>query len=364
MTQSDMAVAGPAPHGLLGRLVAESAVTRGRLDLLTSQTASGSVARTYSGLGSGARTVLDLRPTMAAMEVWQTNITTAKSRADIALAAMDRMTAIASDFYARVNTLNGLSATDVDTTAMAARDALREFASLLNTKNGDIFVFSGRDTGNAPVPNGDAILSSGFYTQISLAVSSLGISGAAVTSASTLAIAGSNSAGTSPFSAFLSQPASSLLMQRPLVYMGEQYSEEFGLLASTNAAATSGGTSTTESYMRDILRALATLGSLSSTQIPDSGFAALIDDTRTSLRDSITAMTTDIGVFGAQQARLQKYHEQLGSVRLLVAFQVSRIEDVDMAATLASLSEVQNQLQASYQMISSLRDLSLVKYLS
>ena len=237
MTQSDIAISGPTPRGLLGRLVMEAAVTRGRLDLLSLQAASGNVSSTYAGLGNSAHTVLDLRPTMTRMEVWQDNMATARSRTDITLTAMDRITAIASDFYARVNTLNGLSTTNVDTTAAAARDALREVASLLNTRDGSIFVFSAQDTGNPPISDGDAILSSGFYTQISQAVSALGISGATATAATTLAIAGDNSVGTSPFSAFLSQSAAILRTQRVVVDVGEQHREEFGLVAGTNTVA-------------------------------------------------------------------------------------------------------------------------------
>ena len=76
--------------------------------------------------------------------------------------------------------------------------------------------------------------SSGFFTQISAAVGSLSVNGAAATAATTLTIAGSNAAGTSPFSAYLSQPAAAI--SPPSVSTGDGQSQTIGLLASGNTA--------------------------------------------------------------------------------------------------------------------------------
>jgi flagellar hook-associated protein 3 FlgL len=357
-----MNAAGFAP-GLLGQLVAEAGSTRARLDRLTAQAGSGSLAGDYAGLGNGARISLDLRPDMVALTVTQTNIAAASARNGTALNALERVSAIASDFYARINSLNGLTTTDVDTTAAAARGALRELAGLLDTKDGDTYVFAGQDSANPPVPDPDNILSSGFYTQIATSVGGLAVAGAAATSAATLAIAASNAPGTSPFSIFLSQPAAALRTQRATVQVGEQRYEPVGLLAGTNAAATSTGTSTTGSYIRDIMRALATLGSLSSPQISAPGFSALVDDTRTSLRDAISAISTDSGILGDEQKRLAAEKDQSAHTLVSLTAQVSNVEDVDMAATLSSLSQAQTQLQASYQMIASFSQFTLVRFL-
>ena len=364
MTQfPSISSAGPI-SGLLGQLVTESGVTRARLDELTAQSSSGARSDTFSGLGDGARVSLDLRPGMAALSTWQANIAAAGAQTDLTLNAMDRITAIASDFYARVNTLNGLSASDVDTTAAAARDALRELSGLLDTKNGDTYIFAGQDSANPPIPQPDNILTSGFFTQISASVATLGGAGAAAVSAATLAIAGSNTAGTSPFSSFLSQPAAALQTQRGTVQVGEARYDSVGILASANATAVSAGASTTGSYMRDLMRGLATLGALSSSQITAPGFAALVDDTRTSLRDAISAMTTDVGTLGDQQKRLAAVKDQSAQTLVSLTAQVSTVEDVDMTATLSNLTQVQTQLQASYHMIASFSQFTLTRYLT
>jgi len=364
MTQFPSLASPAAMSGLLGYMVTDSAMTRARLDQLTAQAATGAHADNFAGLGEGARISLDLRPGMAAQSTWQANITTASAYNDLTLNAMDRITAIASDFYARINTLNGLSSTDVDMTAAAARDALRELAGLLDTKSGDTYIFAGQDSANPPVPNPDNILASGFYTQIASSVTTLGGAGAAAVSAATLAIAGSNAPGVSPFTTFLSQPAAALQTQRATIQTGEARFESIGILASANAIAVSAGTSTTGSYMRDLMRALSTLGGLSSSQITAPGFAALVDDTRSSLRDAITAMSTDTGILGDQQKRLAAIKDQSSHTVVSLTAQISTVEDVDMAATLSNLSQVQTQLQASYHMIASFSQFTLVRFLT
>jgi len=43
--------------------------------------------------------------------------------------------------------------------------------------------------------------------------------------------------------------------------------------------------------------------------------------------------------------------------------QVSSAQDVDMAQTISSITQVQTQLQASYQLIANMQSMTLTKYL-
>jgi len=353
--------AGASGYGTLSRLVGDSASIRQTLDTLNQQAATLRIADSYAGLGAGARTSLDLRPLIAHQKTWQDGIDAATGQMQVAQTAMTQIQQVASSLYAQLNSLNGLSAQAVDTLAASARQSLQQVAGLLDSKDGDNYVFGGQDTANPPVPNPDQITSSGFYTQISAAVAGLGANAAPVT-ASTLGIAGSNAAGTCPFSASLSQPAASI--PAATVETGEAQRSQIGLLASANSFATSTGSSTTGSYMRDVLRALATIGSLSSSQIGAGGFQGLVQDTRTSLGNAMSAMGNDVGVLGNTQARLATTKTQLADAATALTNQVSSAEQVDMAATLSRITQTQTQLQASYQLIAGSSGLSLVKYLS
>ncbi len=351
----------PTEYGLLGQLLANGAVARSNLSTLTEQASSGRIADTYAGLGTGASVSLNLRPQIAGLQTRQANIDAATGRLNVTQTAMTQAQGIASTFLASLNNLNGLSAAAVESVAADARAALGQVANLLNSTDGNVYVFAGQDSQNPPVPAADQILNSGFYTQIAAAVAGLGANGASATAAATLATAASNAPGTSPFSAYLSQPAGT--PRAALVEAAPGQTQPAGLLASTNSAAVSQGPSTTGSYMRDLMRALATLGSLDPAQLNDPNFAPLIQDTRTSLTGAISAMGTDIGVLGDAQSGLAKTRTQLGDTRTALTTQVDGAENVDMTATLSNLTMAQTQLQASYQLIASLSGLSLQKYL-
>jgi flagellar hook-associated protein 3 FlgL len=352
------------PPGLLGTLVENSQAVSRNLTVLTSQAASGKVAPTYAGLEAGAATSLSLNPVLAHQKAWQSNIDAANGPMQAAQTALTQISSTASNFYAQTDNLNGLDPSEVDSVAASARAALQQVAGLLDTTDGSIYVFAGQDSGNPPVPQPDNILSSGFFTQIQSAVGLLASDGAAVVTNATLGIASSNATGTSPFSAALSQPAAALSGSRASVSIGQGQSVPTVMLASANGDVASTGVSTTGSYMRDILRALATLGSMSSDQVGTPGFAQVVSDTRTSLGDAITALNGDAGVLGNRQTALQAAQTELSQMSTALTTQVSGVEDVDMTATLSKLTQTQTQLQASYQLIAGQQNLSLVKYLS
>ncbi len=348
-------------YGFNQTLVSNASAVHQQLNILTEQASTGLVAQTYAGLGSSASVALNLNPQIAALQTYNSNIDLASGGMQVTQTAMTQIQQIAATFTADIPNLNGLNPSEVDSVAANARSALTQLAGLLDTQNGQNYVFGGQDSANPPVPNPDSILTSGFYTQIDTAVSGLATNGASATAASTLAIAGSNAAGTSPFSAYMSQPASAL--EAPVVQTGATTTVRTGLLASANSAVKSTGSSTTGSYMRDLMRALATLGSLSSSQVSAPGFGALVQDTGASLTGAVNAMAADVGVLGDTQASLTATQTQLTATTTALTGQVSSVQDADMASTLSQLTAVQTQLQESYRMIAGASSMSLMNFL-
>jgi flagellar hook-associated protein 3 FlgL len=347
----------------LGTAISSSEIIRTQLNTLTEQASSGMVADTYAGLGSGASTSLSLNAALGQNQALQNGINAVSGPMQVQQTALSEIGSIASDFYSQTNDLNGLDPSTVDSVAASAQAALQQVAGLLDSQDGDVYVFAGQDSGNPPVPDPDQINSSGFATQIAAAVSTLATNGATTTASMTLAVAESNAPGTTPFSPALSQPASALQALRPSVSVGDQQSVPTGILASANGDVTSLGSSTTGSYMRDIMRALATLGSLSSTQVTQPGFADLVADTRTSLGNAITAISQDAGIMGNRQTALTQTTTDLTQTAAALQGQVSNVQDVDMASTLTQLTRTQTQMESSYQIIAGLESLSLTKYL-
>jgi len=348
-------------YGFLNTLITNTSTVHQQLDNLTEQASSGLVAQTYAGLGSSASVPLDLNPQLTALQTYQNNISQATGTMQVTQTAMTQLQQIAATFVADMPDLTSANTQEIDSIAQQAQAALTQVAGLLDTQDGDVYVFGGQDTSNPPVPSPDSILTSGFYTQINAAVSGLATNGAAATAASTLAIASSNASGTSPFSTYMSQPASDIGQQ--VVQTGDGTTVNIGLLASANSNVTSTGTSTTGSYMRDLMRALATIGSMSSSQANDSGFVALVQDTTTSLNGIVTAMAGDVGVLGNTQSSLTSTGTQLSDTTTALTGQVSAVQDADMATTLSNISAIQTQLQASYRLIATEGTLSLANFL-
>ena len=348
-------------YGFSAVLINNATIVHQQLNTLAEQASSGLIAQTYAGLGGGAGVALDLSPHITSLQTYQDNIGRATGSMRLTQVSMGQIQQIAAKFVAQIPNMNGLNPTLTDSIAANARSALTQVAQLLDSQNGSAYIFGGQDNANPPVPDPNDILSSGFYTQINTAVTSLSANGAAATIAATLSIAGSNASGTSPFSAYLSQPASAL--KSPVVQTGDGTTEQIGMLASANSAVTSTGTSTTGSYMRDLMRALATLGSLSSAQVNDPNFAPLVQDTATVLTGVVSTMATDVGVMGDRQSRLTDTQTQLSNTAVALKTQVSVAQDADIATTLTQLTAVQTQLQESYRLIAAANSLSLVNFL-
>jgi flagellar hook-associated protein 3 FlgL len=373
---------GSTDYGMMSSLVANAASVKQKLDQLTNQASTGLVGDTYAGLGSGASVSLDLRPQIASMQTWQNNVDASTGRMSVAQTALTQLQSIASNFYAQLNNVQGVDSSEIDSVAANARDALGQVADLLDTQDGGVYVFAGQDTSNPPVPDPGDIANTtanptGFFASINAEVSNLGQPGydAATVATNTLKIAESDSNPPSPFSGYLSgygTPAVLSPPPLPTVQVGNSDSEPVGLVASANSLipASVSGTpaifgvpTTTGSYMRDVLRALATIGSLSSGQASAPGFTDLVQDTRVSLSGAVTAMAQDTGVLGNVQSSLTATQTQLSDTQTALTGQVSSAEDVDMAATMSQLSLVQTQMQASYQLIATLNGLSLAKFL-
>ncbi len=82
------------------------------------------------------------------------------------------------------------------------------------------------------------------------------------------------------------------------------------------------------------------------------------------LTGAVTAMATDVGVMGDRQTKLTDVQTQLSDTSAALTGQVSNIQNVDLARILSELTQVNTQLQASYQLLSAESSLSLVKYLA
>lgn len=311
-------------YSFMARLLSNSSTVRDQLDQAQEQVASGLISGSYSGLGTQARTALNLAPAIAHQTAYGHNIDAAQGRLEITQSSMTSISGIAAKFYASVNTYNPINPTSVQTLASDAKSALQQIGDLLNVKSGEIYLFAGQDTGNPPVPSTDpAVMSAGLL---------------------------SSSSGP-PFSSTIGTSATT-------IQVGSGQTVQVGLLANANTLATS-NTSSTGSYMRDTLTALAKIAGLGTSTTG----AADVASARASLSSSISAMATEMGLLGNIQSNLTTRQTQLTSLATSLSKQLSSAQDVDAAEAISRAALLKTQLEASYRVIADSRSMSLASYL-
>ncbi len=336
------------------QLNAQNAALQGELS-------SGVLSNSYAGLGDQRYQALNLQPQITAVGAWQQNVTSAQTTLSVTQTAMSSITAIATALQTSLTSLQGnQSATAISAAAIEARSSLNELGSLLNTKDGSQYVFGGNASGTAPVADPSNITSSAFFQTISASVASVGTTSAAAVEAATVAAASDNTAAQSLFSSALSVGASVATRLAHTVTVGEQDHVAVGFVATegTTPTATSTGSS-----IRDLMRALAVVGSLDQADATSTGFSTLVSDTATQVGSINSSLTDTVAHLGQTQDQLTSQSSMLDSVSDALTSQLGAVKNSDAATLSTEINATQNQLTASYTLIADMKGMSLAAYL-
>lgn len=353
-------------YGRLDRLLSGLGSLQSQYSTLQQQTTTGKVADAYAGLGAAAGQAISLQTATSRSDAYTQTIATLQAKAAVQQTTLTQINSVASALAASALTLSGSNAPGlVATVANQAKQALAQVVALLNTKNGDSYVFAGADTSNPPVPAPDQVLTSGLYTQIGAQVASLAAAGAPTAStviANTVNIAKDPTAGTTIFSGYLTGPGATAIAGTVEIAEGQRVSLDVS--ANRNAGVTSDPSiNGTGSAINDILRSLSVVANSSDTVAASTGFAALIKDASATLTSAGSTLTAQAGVIGLTQNALTAATASHASLKAALTTQLSGITDVDMASTISRLQAVGSQLQASYNVLSISRNLNLASYL-
>jgi len=352
-------ISGATDVGTLAYTLYNMRQTQQSINTLTAETSSGLISTDYAGLGSAAGSALDLTSQIAQNTALQANASSASNIQQVAQTALGQIQTLVSNISSQLLSPSTTNATGLNTLAATANSALTQIASLLDTKVGDVYIFAGQDSSNPPVPDPSSVTSSAFYTAIQTAVAALPTTGAATLQSQSLTIAGPGA--TSPFSTTLE--ASNL---PATVDLGNGEQVQVGMLADQNTDAVSAGTGTTStgSYMRDIMMGLATLGSMGSADPQQTYTQAALTNVQTTLSNADDALNVDIGGLGVRQDAITNAQSDYSDVATALTTQLDSLQNADPATVATQLSQAQTQLQASYSMVAALDQLSLAKYLT
>jgi flagellar hook-associated protein 3 FlgL len=348
---------------LTARIGLNATQLRERITVLGEQISTGRRGKTYAAVGSDAPKAMDLRGEIGRREVYQSTINLTLSKISVSQGVLDRIGAIAEKFTANTaKLLGGAKPEEIQIQAAQAEAAMAEVASLLNEQFNGEYLFGGSDSRNPPIPNPQAIATSGMGLAIKTQVASLNGSNVTSVTNATKTLAQSNAAGTTPFSVFLSTGAGAT-EARVNILGNDNDRIAYGIHANRNASIVSTG-ETTGSWARDLLRGLASIAGLTPDKAQlGNDYTTFVTTVRNGLNSAVDALALERGSLGLTEARLQSVASLQENIGTSLTLQLSNLEEVDMAKTITSFQTTQTQLEASYRAIAMAQQLSLTRFL-
>ncbi len=329
-------------------------------NVLTAEESTNVAADSFSGLGDQTYSALNLEPQITALGAWQTNLTQSQTKLATTQSALGSINTIAANLQNSLTSLASLnSPSGITAASSTAKRELTQLTSLLNTQSGNTYVFAGTASDQPPVSSTD-LASTSMVSSIMSAVAGVGASGAAATEAATLALASDNSAGNSVFSSQLSTSAPLAAGLVPQVQVGQSDVIANGVVATQGGPATA---QSTGSPIRDLISALATVAGLSGADPTSAGFTRLVSDTANQMQGVSAGIQGLIATVGETQANVTTQGTSLSDARAALQAQLNTIMDTDQATVRSQQLAVQNQLTASYSLISDMKTLTLAQYL-
>jgi len=349
---------------LTSRIDLNTIVLRERLTKLGDQISTGRKGNSYAALGTEAPKAMDMRADIGRREAYQNTIGQTLSKVQVTQNVLNRIGVIAEKFAASSTKLLGAAKPEeIQIQAGQAKAALVEVAHLLNENYAGEYLFGGADTHNPPIPNANAIATTGMAKEIVDEVAKLNATNATTVLTAITDWATDDDPLVTPFSEYLETGDGKTEGRRNLL-VSDNERIDYGIIANRNAAVVSTG-ETTGSWARDLLRGLASIAGLTpeKSQLGQS-YAGFVTKVQEGLRSSVDALALERGALGVTEARLQSIQTLHESVTVSLTLQVRDLEEVDMAKTITSFQATQTQLEASYRAIAIAQQLSLTRFLS
>ncbi|GBR53906.1 flagellar hook-associated protein FlgL [Neokomagataea thailandica NBRC 106555] len=325
---------------------------------LQAQVSTGVTSVDYAGLGSARTQALAVQPALTQVSAWSGNVQNAQTMLSVGQSALSQISTISSNLTASISSLVGTpTSAAVASASQSAKASLSLLGALLNTQSNGVYVFSGDASTIAPI-KGD-LQSSAMSQAISASVQQLGTNTGQVVLQDSLRIAG-NTGDEAPFSTALSGSAEEMSMQTQKLILGPGGAQTVGWVASQGGASTS---ETTGSPIRDLMRNLMVVASLSGNQVGSDSYNSLISGIQVSNNSVNNGLSDASAQLGVQQNMLSSQSTFLDQMNSALTSQLGQAKDADMASVSTQLTDTQNQLQASYSVIANMKSMTLANYI-
>ncbi len=345
-------------YGLVGQLGYASEQISQTSAALTQQASDGLISDNVADLGISTGVVLNLQPQLAQLSAYAANGAIANTRLSVASESLTQLSSIAQGVVTNLLSLSGESGaaaeTALSTLVSSATSDLSEVGSLLNTQAAGSYVFGGGDGGTAPVSDPNDMMNNSLNSSTATAIAGLDANGADATLQSILDAASATGSGDTPFTTGLSTSS-----QEVLVGTGTQVATSIPIATATGAASST----STGSSARDLVAVLTAISKLSTSDLSSGNIDSFLSGLSSLASSAQSGLVQQAAQVGANQDVLTDTLDVGSSASTLITTQIGNLTSVDAAKVATQLSESNDQLQASYMLISDLKSLNLAEYL-
>jgi flagellar hook-associated protein 3 FlgL len=326
-----------------------------QLNTLQQQVSSGLKTDNYGGLGAQATLDINLRNQVDRLDTYSTDITALQTRTGI----VDQTLTAINDSAVNVRNVviqNLNSASGNTTIIQAAQQAIDDITNKLQANVDGRYLFAGTKTDQAPMLGSSTILPQ-VQALIVNPASPPGPPGVLQQTPTPSNIPAAIQTAVSGFFA-----TSSNYYAGGPAYPASHIDDS----VTVNTSITGDDPAFTQ-----LLTGLYTLASLPQP-VPDpatppslgqSDFNATVQSASSMISSALNGVQTLIAQNGTNQALLDTTQQNQQATLTLVKTQVDNIENVDMAEASTRVTQLQTQLQASYELTALLKDLTLTNFL-
>lgn len=318
-----------------------------------SEISSGNVANLGLTLGANTGTDLSLKTEIDALGGFTSSNSGVATRLS---ATATTLTAMVSSAQSLQAALISAQSTGSDTTALAgsAASALKSLIAGLNTTVAGQSIFGGINTTQVPI----ASYTDGAASKQAVDAAFSQAFGSSQTSSAAASVDGDD------MTSFLGGQFASL-------FTGASWQADWSSASDTTVQSAVSPTQTLSTSVsanntafQQLAQAYTMVSKFTNSNLSDSARAAVISQASTLMASGLSALVGVQSSVGTAQAAVSNANAQISAQTSVLKNNVSDFESVDTYSLSSRLTNLQTQLEASYELTSRLQSLSLTNYLT
>lgn len=321
-----------------------------QLSIVTGETSSGLYADLANHLGARTGSLISLRNQIDQLTSYQNSNTVASTRLSTTSTALSSLIQQAQTLSSAVTSSTGVGGNS--TLATQGSGALQNLISTLNTNSGDAYIFGGVNSQTQPIAN----YSQGSPAQQAIVNSFQTYLTTNGLTASTLTAAQMNTYLQGPFATLFS---------------GSNWTSNWSSASSQTIQSNLNGTETlttsvsaNSSAFQQLAQGYSMLTEFAGLNLSADAQNSLKTNANSLINSAVSGLTNLNASVGAAQTEVDTVNTNLTSLSDIITQNVANLDEVDPTTLSTQLSALQTQLQVSYQLTNTLKNLTLANYLT